>query len=193
MASSPVTTTNGQEPIPTNWYCCCCGSGPHNPQIYVKCINPTCQHPPCSSCTWDYVQPRGGSAQREGHDDDHFSQSESGNFQSNSTICKSPASQHNKFASRQSLARVVAVGTTSVSPQPATADTDGLSCNVITHPRPVLPPEHSPDAHSSQLADGTVLWNCCQCREGIYLYAVNLQCPNCDHYRCTNCYIYEVD
>jgi len=191
MASGPVTTPNGQELIPTFWYCHVCGYGPHNPDLFERCGNSECQHALCTSCRWDYV--RAGSLQSEGHDDDRLSLSESGNLQSNSAICKSSARQHNKFASRQSLARVVAVGTTSTSPQPTTADTDGLSCDVIAHPRPVPPPEHSPNAISSQLADGTVLWNCCQCPEGIYLFAINLHCSSCGHYRCTNCYIYEVD
>jgi len=193
MASDQVTTPN--EPVQTNWYCCSCGHGPYNPAIFVKCINGDCTHTHCTNCPLEYVQPRGGSVQSEGHDDDHPSPSESGNFQSNSAICKSSTSQRHSFAPQESSACEVAFGATSLSPefeeQPSMSDADGHSRDVTSHLQPVPPPEYSPDAPSSQLVDGEALWNCCRCLGGGYTFAVNLHCPNCTHYRCTACKIYE--
>ena len=45
---------------PVIWYCCMCGHGPMNQQLYLACIN--CDHQGCSRCSSDPPSKQGAPA-----------------------------------------------------------------------------------------------------------------------------------
>lgn len=152
--------------------------------LYPACTNPDCQHKFCEECPLVFLmeanQPAHAKAQPIPHVniDMHVSSTRSLSAFSNGELRDYP--NQNQFSSdRPSI--YFTLGTAS----------EGLS-SLQTEPalsEQIVPlPEYSASGPDNDVpVDGELIWTCCECSQGPWLYSTTPACVNCGHIHCTLC------
>jgi len=196
LPSGSMLPLNDQDPQPPNaWFCHLCGDGPYNLTLYKQCTNLECRHSPCELCTYETLRDSAAPVLCGTDDRGDSSLCFSRRIRSNLEVPGCPAIYQHLSAFQETSPQDNAVDTVlailGFEGPPSKTDVDGLALDGNPHPPLVPPPEHSPDAPSSQLVDGNPMWNCCQCPIGANLSANHASCSACYHVRCGNCIGYE--
>jgi hypothetical protein len=165
----------------TVWFCCYCGTGPHNASIIVACTSCSSQHHRCSRCNTETRDPK-------------VECSESGYPQSE----YSDIAHVYTIGSRPSYSTLTPTGVQPFAHLPL--DTPEYSipltaANLASFDAPPTDQGHGPGNSLSTSSRGQVeyCWFCCYCGHGPNSFKHDVNCPNCNnHWRSECCRVEKI-
>jgi hypothetical protein len=171
--------------MPTVWFCCQCGDGPHNPDIATHCPGTNCNHYKCSGCSTQTTDSDDMDSASECSDDGW------GIPPFQKTMSTEAHTSYGYTLSSTSKPNPTIMGFPESAPGSTYTHDSTMPINEATpafldYAQPI-PTTYTPGKQAPAAVE--YVWYCCGCGDGPHSAEYCGACTHCNRWRCGNCQV----